>query len=513
MSIGDSEPFTDTISYDLILNQLPSRLRQRILNPPISDEDKDKNIYYVIKSLQKLDFASNQIKPFLSNYTISLNRDLDADILRVKEGNPSENQLSRKFSNLYKNKLSYCPEWGKWLTFNGNYWETTRHLAIEYIRQTLEQSDMPEFRRRASTVKGIEYLAQSDPELISYTKDWDQNPYLLATPSGTVDLSTGKFRLSYPEDKITRITSISPEDVPIPLWTKFLSESTNNNQQFISYLQRISGYCLTGFIKEQALFFFYGSGGNGKGVFLNTIKSILGDYAISAPMGMFMDNKFDSHPTELALLRGARLVTAQETQEGKAWNETRIKALTGGDPITARFMHENFFEFQPTFKLLIAGNHEPQLKNIDDAIKRRFNKLPFDHKPPTVDLNLSEKLISEYPGILHWMIQGCISWQNFNLSPPQIIIDSTEDYFEDQNNIQLWLNECCVLDPNYKTTSSKAFTSWCAWASRNHFRQGTDRTLKEQLLRCGIIYNKNIPEIDSKGKTSRVRGYEGFKLK
>ena len=144
------------------------------------------------------------------------------------------------------------------------------------------------------------------------------------------------------------------------------------------FLQQIVGYCLTGDTREHALFFIYGPGGNGKSVFLNTVSAIIGDYATTAAMDTFVASKSDRHPTDLAGLRGARLVAASETEEGRAWAEAKIKAITGGDPISARFMRQDFFTYRPQFKLVIVGNHKPVLKNVDDAAERRFNIIPFD---------------------------------------------------------------------------------------------------------------------------------------
>ena len=167
-----------------------------------------------------------------------------------------------------------------------------------------------------------------------------------------------------------------------PRWQRFLDQVTAGDQDLQRFLRRIAGYGLTGSTREHALFFFYGTGANGKGTFLNTLTAILGDYAKVAGMDTFTESHTDRHPTELAMLRGARIVAAQETEEGRRWAESRIKALTGGDPITARFMRQDFFTYTPQFKLLIAGNHKPGLRNIDEAIRRRFHLLPFTVRIP-----------------------------------------------------------------------------------------------------------------------------------
>lgn len=500
------------INFDFILNRLPSRIRNRIFSPPRAEEEKNKNLLYVIRNLLKLeDVDDEQIENMLSLYPIGKNQNLKLAIEKVKKGNPSEETLSLEFASKFKDRLNYCPQWNKWYIWEGNYWkEDDRNQYRKCIRDVLNEIEMPDFRRRASTVKGIEYLIDSEPELTSSPNDWDQNYWLLATPNGTIDLKRGIRRISYQEDRITKITKVAPKKRPITKWLRFLLEATQGDKKFVRYLQRVCGYCLTGNINEHSLFFLYGSGGNGKGVFLNTITEILGDYAIAAPLGMFMENKFEGHPTELALLRGARLVTAQEVQEGKAWNEVKIKALTGGDPISARFVNENFFIFLPNFKLLISGNHEPQLRNVDDATTRRFNKLPFTNKPKKPNKNLIDELKLEHEGILQWMINGCTLWQKIGLDVPQIVLDTTQEYFNSQNSFQQFLDEKCQIETHNKEfneNSNDLFRSWCNFAALNHIRQGTMANFRENLEKYQITYTKNLPNKHG------TRGFIGIKLK
>src|SRR6185369_288445 len=191
-----------------------------------------------------------------------------------------------------------------------------------------------------------------------------------------IDLRTGSTLPHDPEQYITKITTDASSG-ECSRWLQFLAEITGDDIELQRFLQRIAGYSLTGSTREHALFFFYGPGGNGKGVFLNTLSAILADYAAVAPMEAFIATQGERHPTDLAGLRGARLVTSQETEEGRRWAESKIKALTGGDPITARFMRQDFFTYQPAFKLVVAGNHKPGLRGVDEAIRRRFHLVPF----------------------------------------------------------------------------------------------------------------------------------------
>jgi putative DNA primase/helicase len=204
------------------------------------------------------------------------------------------------------------------------------------------------------------------------------------------------------------------------------------------------------------------------------------------------------------MLHGARLVTASETEEGRAWAESRIKQLTGGDKISARFMRQDFFEFTPQFKLLLIGNHQPTLRNVDDAARRRFNIVPFIHKPPTPDRDLEAKLRAEWPGILRWMIDGCLIWQRFGLVRPQVVLETTEEYFSEQDSIRQWIEDRCETGKGTLTdTSTNLFRSWTAWATANGEKPGTTKWFAQALRRHGFRpYRKE-----------KARGFFGIEAK
>jgi len=257
-------------------------------------------------------------------------------------------------------------------------------------------------------------LGSQDRRLAATDEQWDRDPWLLNTPDGTIDLCTGTLRAPDPNDYITKATAVRPDPGwPIPLWlgvvSRMFERAGRPDVELIAYMQRVLGYCLTGITDEHVMWFLYGTGANGKSVLLSTIGGILACYHRIAPIETFAASAGDRHPTELAMLRGARLVTATETEEGRRWAEARIKALTGGDTIAARFMRQDFFEYKPQFKIVIAGNHRPGLRSVDEAIRRRFNLVPFATTIPSEerDPELTEKLRNEWPGILAWLIQGC----------------------------------------------------------------------------------------------------------
>ena len=251
---------------------------------------------------------------------------------------------------------------------------------------------------------------------------------------------------------------------------EFLDTVTGGDADLQAYLQRMAGYCLTGVTTEHALFFLYGTGANGKSVFVNTLTAIMGDYATVAAMDMFMATHGDRHPTDMAGLRGARLVTAIETEQGSRWAESKLKALTGGDKITARFMRQDFFEFTPQFKLLIVGNHKPSIRNVDEAMKRRLHMVPFTVTIPPAkrDKRLPDRLLAERDGILAWALQGCLEWQRTGLRPPAAVMAATEDYFEAEDAIGRWIDERCVrgAEPHRRPVPPSSPTG-SSWAEAN----------------------------------------------
>jgi putative DNA primase/helicase len=305
----------------------------------------------------------------------------------------------------------------------------------------------------------------------------------------TLDLRTGLARPHRREDYNTKITAVAADErVPIPLWTEFLGTVTDHNKELQEYLQRLSGYCMTGVTIEHVLFFLYGTGANGKGVFLNTLHGIWGDYAAVASMETFIETKFPQHPTDLAMLAGVRLVIAQETEKGRAWAEAKVNSMTGGDPITARFMRQDFFTYTPKFKLVIAGNHKPSLRSVNEAVRRRLQLIPFTVTIPAEkrDKQLTEKLKAEWPGILNWALQGCLWWQKDGLQPPAIVREASEAYFTEEDAIGRWIEACCAVDKAYSESSGALYRSWKKWAEDAGERPGSNKALTKTLDERGF---------------------------
>lgn len=413
----------------------------------------------------------------------------------------TEDSLAVIFANEFQDRARFDHHTGKWYVWDGGRWRRNEvFLALDWCRGlcrkfgTLDQT-LAKSLGKASAIGGVERLARVDQRLAVTSEIFDQDPWLLGTPGGTVDLRDGSLRRPDQGDFITKQAAVTPaDDDAVPdLWLDFLADSTKDDPSLVDFLQAACGYCLTGMTNEHALFFSYGKGGNGKSVFMNTIRGIMAEYAVTAPMETFVAAQGDRHPTDLAMLRGARLVSASETEEGRAWAESRIKQLTGGDPVSARFMRQDFFEFVPTFKLFITGNHKPVLRNVDDAARRRFRLIPWLTKPETPDPELEQKLKAEWPAILRWMIQGCLSWQAEGLPTPEAIRRETNRYFDDQDAMAQWMGDECVVDPEGTpdsmagdTMSSKLYGSWVGWCQRNGEEAGSGKRFSQDLEKRGF---------------------------
>ena len=245
-------------------------------------------------------------------------------------------------------------------------------------------------------------------------------------------------------------------------------------------------------------------GANGKSVFISTVAGIFGDYHTTAPIETFTASHSDRHPTDLAGLRGARLVTATETEEGRRWAEARLKTLTGGDKVAARFMRQDFFEYRPAFKLMIAGNHKPGLRSVDEAIRRRFHLIPFSVTIPAErrDPELGEKLKAEWPGILQWMIEGCADWQEFGLAPPAAVTGATAAYLEAEDAVAAWIDDCCTRDVSAWETRAPLFASWKLWAEGAGEYCGPAKRFYQALEARGFTARKAAPRAGLRGPES-----------
>lgn len=424
----------------------------------------------------------------------------------------SEDALALTFAERHAETWRFVPAWGSWMRWTGIVWERdetrlVKNLVRHVCREAAAKAEKPGDARRIASEKSVAAvlrLASADPRLAERADLWDAEPMLLNTPGGVIDLETGETLNHRPGDHLTQVTLVAQDGV-CPRWHAFLNDITDGDIELQGYLKRLAGYCLTGSTTEQVFAFLHGTGANGKSVFLQTIATILGSYAATATLDTFMASRADRHLTELAGLRAARLVLVTETEAGRSWAESRIKTVTGGERIRANYMRQDHFEFMPQFKLIVAGNHRPELGNVGEAMRRRLHVVPFTVTipPERRDRDLQGRLLEEANGILGWMLEGCADWQETGLAPPTTVVAAAEDYFDAEDTLGQWVAECCSLHSAHRASSKELFASWKAWCEQNGFAAGSQKGLGNKLRARGF-------RATSDGK---VRGWTGLALR
>lgn len=387
--------------------------------------------------------------------------------------------------------LRYCPQWKGWQRWAGTHWHADEHQAVmEDARQTMRDmlkgaadSDTIPLQKHATRTlaSGAKLRAMIDqasslPAFAVTPAHFDADTWLLNCQNGTLDLRTGVCRPHDQTDYITRCLSIPYDATALcPTWDTFLwrimggQDNGARAKRLMTFLQRAVGYALTGSTQEDVLFLLHGSGRNGKSRFLDACHHMLAGYAKTAQMTSFLHQERDTVRNDLADLHGVRFVSAIETTEGKRLSEGMIKQLTGGDRIKARFLFQEYFEFLPQFKIFLALNHRPEIRETENAIWERIRLIPFEvYIPPEErDKHLSEKLCAELPGILAWAVRGCLDWQREGLSEPEEVTEATTAYRREQDQIGRFLEERCYVDKGHSSVRVKsrdlygAYKAWC----------------------------------------------------
>jgi putative DNA primase/helicase len=418
---------------------------------------------------------------------------------------------AERLARYFGHDLHYCPSIG-WLVWYGQLWKKDDEGLVSLLAKKTVR-DVKTYDPRVT--KWIESkkardamvsLAQSEPGIPVTAQALDTDNKLLNVLNGTIDLSTGELREHRREDLITRITPVvyDPE-AQYPRWDAFLDRIFAGNVQLIEFMHRAVGYTLTGDTGEQCFFVLYGTGANGKSVLLSVISDILGDYGKQARTETFMVRKNQGVPNDIAALRGARFVSATETDQGQMLAEALVKQLTGGDKVRARFLFHEEFEYKPSFKLWLAANHKPTIKGNDHAIWRRIKLIPFEVTIPEAeqDQRLAEKLREELSGILAWAVRGAVAWTREGLGEPEAVTTATAAYREEMDPLAEFLNDCCETGGSYETQSKPLYDAYKQSCLENGQAEMSLKTFCLSLVEHG--FKKKI--------TNRGRFYLGIRLR
>ncbi|CAG0976244.1 hypothetical protein GEOBC_01554 [Geobacteraceae bacterium] len=404
--------------------------------------------------------------------------------------------------------LHYCFDFGKWLCWDGVRWAIDRNgdaldkakdTARAMLAEAATLADREDARKLAAwsfksqareRLAAALFLAQPDVSVLP--EQLDTRPWLLNVANGTVDLRSGQLR---PADRADLLTKSAPvvydPAAKCEQWLAFLDRIFAGNQEIIRYVQKAAGYSLTGLDTEECFFVLHGTGQNGKSTVVETLSALLGtDYAQQATPDLLMQKKQERHATELAVLRGARLVASVETGQGKRLNEVLIKSMTGGDRIRANFMHQDTFEFRPEFKVWLSTNHKPVITGTDLGIWRRIRLIPFAVKIPDEERDGAFKARLREPaalaGILNWAIQGALLWQREGLKPPQEVSDATQAYREEMDVLAAWISDCCVVNKRAEAKAADLYASYTGWCDAQGEKPESQRSFGLRLTERGL---------------------------
>jgi putative DNA primase/helicase len=429
---------------------------------------------------------------------------------------------ARRFADANQHRLRFVRAWNQWLVWDGRRWNRdelgAQHVAAKQVvaaiyadasavaraaavavnsgTTTQEGSALEDLTKHArdtakrSRLEAMIALAESEPELAASSKIWDADPWLLNVANGTVDLRTGEIRPHRQSDLITMIAPVDYDPLAkAPRFEQFIAR-VQPDPEIRAWIQRYLGYALTGDVREQCLAFCFGGGSNGKSVLLDVVLNVIGGYGLRAAADLVLAKHGEAHPTERADLEGKRLVVCSEIEQGRTWAEALIKRITGDQSITARRMRQDFYTFPATHKLIVAANTRPVVRGTDHGIWRRMRLIPWLVKIPDEeqDKTLPQQLLEqEAPGILAWLVRGCLAWQNRGIGSTASIDLATSEYRADQDVLGRWIEDRCDLVPGGWHATKSLYESFVEWCKEEGMQPWVRRTWRERMLeRDGI---------------------------
>jgi putative DNA primase/helicase len=409
--------------------------------------------------------------------------------------------------------LHFCAQRGGWLVWDGRRWATDRtgevyrrgRETVAAIYGEAEAAQDGETRKALGShalkseaeprLRAMVSLAASEPGIPVLPEQLDTDPWVLNCLNGVLDLRSGNLGEHRRELLCTKLAPVAYDPrATCPMWGTFLECIMGGNLELIGFLQRAVGYSLTGDTSDDIVFILYGRGGNGKSTCLEVLRATLGDYAQQTPFDTFLRRKHKSGGpnNDVARLHGARLVTAVEADEGAHLAEAMVKQLTGGDTVTARFLHQEYFEFKPQFKPFLAANHKPRIRGTDNAIWRRIKLIPFTVSIPEdeQDEDLPEKLCAELPGILSWAVRGCLEWREVGLGVPAAVRGATNDYRAEEDVVAGFVVDCCTLEPTARVFARDLYPAYTQWCEANGEKPLSQREVGKRLKDRGLDHKR-----------------------
>lgn len=386
-----------------------------------------------------------------------------------------------------------------WLIWDGKRWKPdTLEKPIGFAKETARlifeeahDSDALKFAALSASASKIDAMLKlAKPDLALDADMLDVGSFMLNCNNGTIDLETGALLPHRQEDFITKLAPVDYDpNARAPRFELFLSEIFAGSQSLIDFVQCALGSSLTGSVKDQKLFIAHGSGQNGKSTLFDVIRATLGDYAQETDPNLLVGHQKDGPSEGVFRLRGVRLATTTEGEEGASMNEARVKQLTGGDRLTARPLHGHFAEFDPSHKLWLITNPLPRIKSQGRAIWRRIKLVPFTVaiSDANKDRDLPGKLRAELPGILAWLVRGCIKWQREGLPEPPEVQHATDRYKGEEDTLSEFIEDRCYLDAEAQTQTSILLGEYVSWCRANNEEHPTRNAFNARLREKGFV--------------------------
>lgn len=443
--------------------------------------------------------------------------------------NPTDTGNAEYFAKRHGRDLRWHPGTHQWFRWTDAGWrlatgsqihQAAKEAVRDRYRHAEHLTDLKQRQQEAAWAIGSESrkrlgdmleLAKLQHTIATEPTAWDHDPLLLGVLNGVVDLRTGQLRHPRLDDLLTRHSPVAfNPDAKCPRWITFLKRVFAQHPDLPGWLQRAIGYSLTAETREQCLFLLYGLGANGKSTLLNTLLHLFGAYGFNMPFSTLELSQRGSIPNDVAALAGRRFVSASETNDGTRLNEARIKALTGGDMVTARFLHGEFFSFTPVAKFWLSVNHKPTVRDHSYGFWRRIRLIPFveTFKGKDADPDLPRALLAEADGILAWAVRGCLAWQQKGLAPPAVVQQETATYEHESDPVGDFLDAECELDARAVTSARGLFSRYQLWAIRAGLAQREQMTQTRFGRRMGERFTKTT----TKDKRN-LPAYQGVRLR
>lgn len=429
-------------------------------------------------------------------------------------------RLAEKFGEV----IRFNVDNGRWMIWNGMYWQTDVYNRVksfaELIAEDLKQraliTDIEEIQKaiyrnvkrilsssgKTAMLKEAEHL----PGIPVTNDDFDKETYLINCESGIVNLRTGEVTEHDKDRMLSKFIPYKLTDEKPVKWLQFLSDIFENDNDVIDYVHQVSGYSLTGSMREQCMFILVGDGANGKSLFLELINQAAGSYGATSNVEILLEKRNQgANLGDVARLNKIRNVVTDETKIGDKLNESAIKTMTSGiGKIVARFLYGNEFEFNPQFKIFMATNHKPVIRGTDHGIWRRLKIIPFNRvfTDEEQDKDLVLKLKDELDGIFTWMVQGAKIWYQNGLREPGKLKEAVKEYRTEMDLIQRWIEEACDLNDNVREKAMDLFDNFSQYVQIN-----------KEFQMSQTLFGRNMSKKFKKRRLGGVMYYEGIRIK